>query len=360
MTSPPVSLAPPSLLSSDKSGDEDDIETFAHGSVPAHAADVTEASGNIKEASRVVENTGIRLRLRIRSNGRRIAVYSPLKPPTAQATTGPLLPHGVLPVGLVLPDTVVPELLEEAKDRENSCVFNRVGGDDDEFREPSRVNPRGMSSALQELEKALKVIIAMIHPGWMPGVFSFMRSKPGVTEQEPHQDYQEKDLARARKEFPDGVPGSMIFVLEPNTKLRVYTGSFKAKVDSKARVVEVPVGFCVLFRGDLIHNVMPYALKYHRLHCYLSYQGMSWMPDVVQNVLPEHGECQYCGVKMLNGTRLRLHRFYCDKNPKGPENRLKRTSETKIGKFKCNVCKKVFELQGTLRVHKLREYSTQP
>ncbi|KAG2987456.1 hypothetical protein PC118_g7257 [Phytophthora cactorum] len=74
MTSPPVSLAPPSLLSSDKSGDEDDIETFAHGSVPAHAADVTEASGNIKEASRVVENTGIRLRLRIRSNGRRIAV----------------------------------------------------------------------------------------------------------------------------------------------------------------------------------------------------------------------------------------------------------------------------------------------
>ncbi|KAG3070312.1 hypothetical protein PI124_g21361 [Phytophthora idaei] len=63
---------------------------------------------------------------------------------------------------------------------------------------------------------------------------------------------------------------------------------------------------------------------------------------------------------MLKGPRLRLHRFYCDKNSKGPENQLKRTSETKIGKFKCNVCKKVFELQSTLRVHKLREYSTQP
>ncbi|KAG3164653.1 hypothetical protein PI124_g11555 [Phytophthora idaei] len=272
----------------------------------------------------------------------------------AQATTGPLLPRGFLPVGLVLPDTVVPELLAEAKDRDYSGVFNRVGGDDDEIREQSRVNPRGMSSALQELEKALKVVIAMIHPGWMPGVFSFMRSKPGGTEQEPHQDYQEKDLARARKKFPDGVPGSMIFALEPKTKLRVYMVSFKA------RVVEVPVGFCVLFRGDLIHNGMPYASKNHRLHCYLSYQGMSWTPDVVQNVLPEHGECQYCGVKMLKEPRLRLHRFYCDKNPKGPENRLKRTSETKIGEFKCNVCKKVFELQGTLRVHKLREYSTQP
>ncbi|KAG3070311.1 hypothetical protein PI124_g21360 [Phytophthora idaei] len=210
----------------------------------------------------------------------------------AQATTGPLLPHGILPVGLVLPDTVVPELLAEAKDHDYCGVFNRVGGDDDEFREQSRANPRGMSSALQELEKVLKVVIAMIHPGWMPDVFSFMHSKPGGTEQEPHQDYQEKDLARTRKKFPDGVPGSMIFALEPNTKLRVYTGCFKAKVDSKARVVEVPVGFCVLFRGDLIHNGMPYASKNHRLHCYLSYQGMSWTPDIAQNVLPEHGECQ--------------------------------------------------------------------
>ncbi|KAE9275234.1 hypothetical protein PR003_g29392 [Phytophthora rubi] len=161
----------------------------------------------------------------------------------------------------------------------------------------------------------------MIHPGWVPGIFSFLRSKPGGLEQESHQDYQEKDLARVRKVYPHCVPGSMIFALEPNTNLRVYTGCFEAKVDSKARIVDVPVGFCVLFR--------------------------------------EHGECEHCGVKMIKGSLFRLHCFYCDKNPKGPENRLKRKSENKTGEFECPVCKKVFERQGTLRVHKLRKHSAQ-
>ncbi|ETL83333.1 hypothetical protein L917_16692 [Phytophthora nicotianae] len=108
--------------------------------------------------------------------------------------TGPLLPHGYLPVGLVLPDTVVPSLLAEAKARSYNGVFNRVGGEDDNFRQQSRVNPRSMSSSLQELSKALKVVVAMLHPGWEPGVFSFMRSMPAGSEEEPHQDYQESDL----------------------------------------------------------------------------------------------------------------------------------------------------------------------
>ncbi|GMF53524.1 unnamed protein product [Phytophthora fragariaefolia] len=272
-------------------------------------------------------------------------------------TTGPLLPHGFLSVGLVLPDAVIPELLSEAKKRDNKGVFNQVGGDDDKFRVQSRVNPNRMSPALLELAKALKVVIAMIHPGWVPGVFSFMRSKPGGMEQEPHQDYQSSDLAQARTKDPNGVLGSMIFALELDTKLRVYKGCFTAKIDSEALVVQIPVGFCVLFRGDLIHNGMTFPSTNHRLHCYLTYEGVSWTPDVVQNVLPEHGECKCCGAKMLKGSRLRLHRFYCDQNPKGPENRLKRKSENKAGKFTYTICKKTFELQGSLRVHKIREHS---
>ncbi|ETN18190.1 hypothetical protein PPTG_21534 [Phytophthora nicotianae INRA-310] len=51
-----------------------------------------------------------------------------------------------------------------------------------------------MSSSLQELSKALKVVVAMLHPGWEPGVFSFMRLMPAGSEEEPHQDYQESDL----------------------------------------------------------------------------------------------------------------------------------------------------------------------
>ncbi|GMF32254.1 unnamed protein product [Phytophthora fragariaefolia] len=210
-----------------------------------------------------------------------------------------------------------------------------------------------MSPALLELAKALKVVIAMIHPECVPGS-SFMRSKPGGSEQEPHQDYQSSDLAQARTRTQTAF-WEAIFALELDTKLRVYKGCFTAKIDSEALAVQIPVGFCVLFRGDLIHNGTTFASTNHRLHCYLTYEGVSWTPDVVQNVLPEHDECQYCGAKILKGSRLRLHRFYCDQNPKGPENPLKRMSENKAGKFACTICKKTFELQGTLRVHKIRE-----
>ncbi|EEY53228.1 uncharacterized protein PITG_06865 [Phytophthora infestans T30-4] len=58
MTSPPVSPTPPSSLSSSgMNDDEDDYEDFVQGSVPAHTANMTEASGDIKEASRAIENT---------------------------------------------------------------------------------------------------------------------------------------------------------------------------------------------------------------------------------------------------------------------------------------------------------------
>ncbi|ETO65809.1 hypothetical protein F444_16929 [Phytophthora nicotianae P1976] len=225
--------------------------------------------------------------------------------------TGPLLPHGYLPVALVLPEPVVPSFLAEAKARSYNGVFNRVGGEDDNFRQQSRVNPCSMSSSLQASSKALKVVFTMLHPGWGPGVFSFMRSIPGGrgSEQEPHQDYQESDLVRAREHHPGGVPASMFFALEPDTKLRIYVGCFTARNDSKARVVEIPVGFCVLFRGDLIHNGMPYTTTNYRLRYYLSYAGMKWTPDIVQDVLPQHGECQYCGEKVEKGQTLWKQRF---------------------------------------------------
>jgi hypothetical protein len=279
---------------------------------------------------------------------------SALPPGMEQAATGPLLPNGFLPVGLVLPDTVIPALLNEAKARTYAGVFNRVGGGDDKFRQQSRVNPRRMSASMVELKRALEVVIEMIHPGWTPGVFSFMRSKPGGIEQEPHQDYQDSDLATARRHRPDGVPGSMIFALEPGTVIRVYTGCFATRDDSRARIVNVPVGFCVLFRGDLVHNGMPYAMVNHRIHCYLSYEGVRWTPDLVQNVLPEHGECEYCGVKMLKGPRFRKHKFYCDGNPDVEAHRLKRKREGKNGVFVCEVCRKTYTNQGSLRVHNMR------
>ncbi|KAI9988620.1 hypothetical protein PInf_022070 [Phytophthora infestans] len=156
------------------------------------------------------------------------------------SVTGPLLPNGYLAVGLVLPDCVIPTLLAEAKARTYTGVFNRVGGGDDSYRQQSRVDSAALSPALLELRKALAVVIGMLHPGWKPGVFSFMRSKPGGTEQETHQDYQGDGIARARAAHPGGVPASMVLALQPNTRLRVFDGCFAARDDSKERIVEIP------------------------------------------------------------------------------------------------------------------------
>ncbi|KAI9982616.1 hypothetical protein PInf_008588 [Phytophthora infestans] len=149
----------------------------------------------------------------------------------------------------------------------------------------------------------------------------------------------------------------MIFALEPGTKLRIYAGCFTARDISKARVVDIPVGFAVLVRGDLIHNGMPYTTSNYRIHCYLTYAGLKWTPDIVQDALPEHGECKFCGKKVEKGQAIWKHRFYCKKNPKGAANKQKRKREYEEGEYKCVVCADVFKHQSSLRVHKMREHS---
>ncbi|KAG3012462.1 hypothetical protein PC120_g13866 [Phytophthora cactorum] len=128
-----------------------------------------------------------------------------------------------LPVGFVLPDRVAPKILVEAKERTYQGVFHRVGGVDDKFHWQSRVRC------------------------WVPTVFSFMRSDPGGEDQEPHKDYQPSDLERAQAVHPGDIPTSMIFALQPATKIRIYTCCFDARDESKATVVSVPVGLRVLF-----------------------------------------------------------------------------------------------------------------
>ncbi|ETP28339.1 hypothetical protein F442_22368 [Phytophthora nicotianae P10297] len=63
---------------------------------------------------------------------------------------------------------------------------------------------------------------------------------------------------------------SAIFALDEGTILRVFSGCFTTRDDTKACEVRIPVGYCIIFRGDLISNGMPYAATNHRIHCYLS------------------------------------------------------------------------------------------
>ncbi|OWY99948.1 hypothetical protein PHMEG_00028965 [Phytophthora megakarya] len=234
-----------------------------------------------------------------------------------------LPPRGYQVVYLGIVDIVIASLQHEAEARSYESVFENVGGEsDDEFRTQSRVTSSG---AVGELRRGLLDNTSYINSAWTPRAFSYLRSLRGGNEQEPHQNYPPSVLEAQR---PKGhIPASMIFAFQENTKLKVFEGCFAVRDDSKARVIDIPVGFCVIFRGDLIHCGASYSSTNYRIHCYLAFKGMSWKPDIVSSVLPKTFDCQYCGLRMVESNKRRKHRRFCIKNRRSAENKKKRKRE---------------------------------
>ncbi|KAE9014332.1 hypothetical protein PF011_g8100 [Phytophthora fragariae] len=230
------------------------------------------------------------------------------------APKAPLPAWGYIVVDLALPPATLRDLLAKAEGRTCEPVFKHVESlHNDSLHEQSRVKARLPS--IGKLRVALATVTACLDSAWRPMVFSFMRSKPGGQEQEPHQAYPEDVIATASKNKAARVPVSMIYALKEGTSLGVFGGCFTARDDAKARDVHVPVGFCVIFRRDLIHYGLPYDVVNHRIHCYLSYRSLKWEPDVVSSVLPKTYSCQHCDFKMDKSSAMRSHRRYCSKNP---------------------------------------------
>ncbi|KAG1695351.1 hypothetical protein DVH05_020388 [Phytophthora capsici] len=267
----------------------------------------------------------------------------------------PTLPAcGYLVAYLGLSPETLNALLDEAKTRTYTPVFKDVSDDShDTYREQSRVQARSPSIGL--LRVAISAVTACLDPAWLPTVFSFLRSTPGGEEQEAHQDYPESVITEASKNKSTRVPASMVLALEEGTSLRVYDGCFTARDDSKSRVVQIPVGFCIIFRGDLIHNGLPYDVVNHQIHCYLSFRGLKWEPDVVNSVLPKTYSCQYCGIKYGDSAAMRSHRRFCTMNPEAAKNEAtRRRTDNKEGEWTCPLCLKTFAKSGSLRSHTFR------
>ncbi|KAE9001153.1 hypothetical protein PR003_g20810 [Phytophthora rubi] len=83
---------------------------------------------------------------------------------------------------------------------------------------------------------------------------------------------------------------------------------------------------------------MPYDAVNHRIHCYISYRGLKWEPDVVNRVVPETYSSQYCGLKMEKSSAMRSHRRYCSKNADAAKNQeTRRRSGNKEGEYICSL-----------------------
>ncbi|GAB9477562.1 hypothetical protein Gpo141_00014653 [Globisporangium polare] len=70
--------------------------------------------------------------------------------------------------------------------------------------------------------------------------------------QAPHQDDTPEHTTR------ETVPGSAIIALEAGTSLRVFRRCFNEIDNRTEKIVEIPPGYCMIFRGDLIHSGVGY------------------------------------------------------------------------------------------------------
>lgn len=144
----------------------------------------------------------------------------------------------------------------------------------------------------------------------------------------------------------------MICAFEEGTCLCVFDGCFATRDDAKAQIVDVPVGFCLIFRGDIVHNGMSYDSTNHRIHCYLSFSGLRWERDVILSVLPPHLACHYCGLKSLQSSEILQHRRYCSNNPAAEDNQeTRRRTDNTLGEWICDVCGEKYNKSESFRSH---------
>jgi len=110
-----------------------------------------------------------------------------------------------------------------------------------------------------------------------------MHYRAGGEQQQPHKGYTEADVTAVQVCRPGCVPSSMIFALQPGARLLIYAGCFDLARPDREREIKTPVGFVHIFRGDILHCGAAYSYDNFRLHCYLNFPSVNWVPDIVTN-----------------------------------------------------------------------------
>ncbi|EEY57489.1 uncharacterized protein PITG_00040 [Phytophthora infestans T30-4] len=67
------------------------------------------------------------------------------------------------------------------------------------------------------------------------------------------RDFTSSDVEAVKMRFPRSIPASVVVALESGTQLRVYAGCYTVAREERSRLVDIPIGYCIVFRGDLLH-----------------------------------------------------------------------------------------------------------
>lgn len=164
------------------------------------------------------------------------------------------------------------------------------------------------NNEFQEI-KNLRRIVHTLDPKWKIKEMRFLKSLPGGEEQQVHQDYLEEEM--------DGNAASFIVSFDDNTKIETFDGSFKNVATAKKKTIRIPSGFCLFFRGDLLHHGSSFTSENRRLHGKLVHEGAKTKGDDVQ--LLGVPLCDYCRKPCPSSNHLAKHKYECVKNPKHQE-----------------------------------------
>lgn len=225
-------------------------------------------------------------------------------------------------VSMEMQQATIAAMLKEARKAPYEAIFREVGSaENDPFRTQARV--KNLSATMKLVDKHIRAVVKTYDPLYNPSGYTFLFSRAGGGEQDPHQDFSEADRKQVHDQHPNSVPASIIVALEPGTTVKVFAYCFDTARDDQARVVEIPVGFGLVFRGDLVHCGAAFTRPNYRLHAYLTFPRVAWTPGVVTSVTSVL-VCQFCGHQSPSSSKIRNNRFYCEYNPEGPAHREKR------------------------------------
>ncbi|GMF27101.1 unnamed protein product [Phytophthora fragariaefolia] len=165
------------------------------------------------------------------------------------------------------------------------------------------------------LKHGISKVVKRFHMRWQTKQWVVLKSLPGGQEQDPHHDFCQFDISKARKKYPKTIQAGLIVGLMPKTKLVVYPKCFSEADPCKRTEVEFGPGDCIIFRGDLVHCGTSFDVVNYRIHCMLPIKGISWQQYSTELALPPSFKCDFCSFMAPTSSKIRDHRKYCLNNP---------------------------------------------
>lgn len=154
-------------------------------------------------------------------------------------------PDGYLVLPLNLTQATISCVLRQARRSDYISVFREVGGEeDDTFRSQSRQNC--LSPQMKKLHRKIEEVVTLVDANFRAQVYSFLYSRPGGPEQGPHADFTSSDVEAVKMRFPRSIPASVVVALESGTQLRVYAGCYTVAREERSRLVDIPIGYCIV------------------------------------------------------------------------------------------------------------------